>query len=151
MTEVTGKTNAKNDINVVPMIDIMLVLLIIFMIVTPLIAAGFQATMPWGKNLDNRPDEDGDIVLGIDREGAYYLDPGSGQTGVVPEGTLEQSLRAIYDNRTKDKIIFLKAHSGLEYSHIQDAIEIARLAGVRVLAAITEERRVLPGEARGGR
>lgn len=151
MTEVSAQTSAKKDINVVPMIDVMLVLLIIFMIVTPLIAAGFQATMPWGKNLESRPEEDGDIVLGIDQDGRYYLDPGSGSTGIVPEGTLEQTLRAIYDRRTKDKIIFLKAHSELEYSHIQDAIEIARLAGVRVLAAITEERRVLRGEERGGR
>ena len=151
MAEVSGQTKANKDINVVPMIDVMLVLLIIFMIVTPIISAGFQATMPWGKNLESRPEEDGDIVLGIDRDGRYYLDPGSGKIGSVPEGTLEQQLRAIYDNRTKDKIIFLKAHSGLEYSYIQDAIETARLAGVRVLAAITEERRVLPGEARGGR
>lgn len=150
MAEVSGGTNAKKDPNVVPMIDVMLVLLIIFMIVTPIISAGFQATMPWGKNLEDRPEEDNDIVLGIDRNGAYFLDPGTGKIGAVPEGTLEQQLRAIYDNRTKDKIMFLKAHNELEYSHIQDAIEIARRAGVRVLAAITEERRVLPGQARGG-
>jgi len=150
MAEVSAKTKAKNDINVVPMIDIMLVLLIIFMIVTPIISAGMQATMPWGKNLEDRPEEDGDIVLGIDRNGAYFLDLGTGTIGTVPEGTLEQQLRAIYDNRTKDKIMFLKAHNDLEYSHIQDAIETARRAGVRVLAAITEERRVLPGRAGEG-
>ena len=48
----SGETSVKSSPNVVPMIDIMLVLLIIFMIVTPLIAAGFKATMPKGKNLD---------------------------------------------------------------------------------------------------
>ena len=52
-----GKVNA--DINVTPMIDVMLVLLIIFMIVTPLIAAGFQATLPKGKHLDPSPEEEG--------------------------------------------------------------------------------------------
>ncbi len=51
-----GQTSVKSEPNVVPMIDIMLVLLIIFMIVTPLIAAGFKATLPKGKNLDPRPE-----------------------------------------------------------------------------------------------
>lgn len=146
--EVSAKTQAKNEPNVVPMIDIMLVLLIIFMIVTPIISAGFQATMPYAKEIENRPEEDGDIILGIDTRGQYYLDPGNKQIGVVPEGALESMLRAIYDARTKDKILYLRAHSDLEYGTIQDAVEICRKAGVRVLATIAEERRVLPGQAR---
>ncbi len=153
--EVSAKTKVKNEPNVVPMIDIMLVLLIIFMIVTPIISAGFQATMPYAKEIENRPEEDGDIILGIDTRGQYFLDPGTKQIGVVPEGQLETMLRAIYDARTKDKILYLRAHSDLEYGTIQDAVEICRKAGVRVLATIAEERRVLPGQARasveGGR
>ena len=146
--EVTAKTRVKNEPNVVPMIDIMLVLLIIFMIVTPIISAGFQATMPYAKEIENRPEEDGDIILGIDTRGQYFLDPGTKQIGVVPEGQLETMLRAIYDARTKDKILYLRAHNDLDYGTIQDAVEICRKAGVRVLATIAEERRVLPGQAR---
>ena len=56
-----GQTSVKSEPNVVPMIDIMLVLLIIFMIVTPLIAAGFKATLPKGKNLDPRPEGDNEV------------------------------------------------------------------------------------------
>jgi len=146
--EVSAKTQVKNEPNVVPMIDIMLVLLIIFMIVTPIISAGFQATMPYAKEIENRPEEDGDIILGIDTRGQYFLDPGTKQIGVVPEGQLETMLRAIYDARTKDKILYLRAHNDLDYGTIQDAVEICRKAGVRVLATIAEERRVLPGQAR---
>jgi biopolymer transport protein ExbD len=62
------------DINVTPMIDVMLVLLIIFMIVTPAITAGFQATLPRAKNPDSREEAEGEIRLGIDREGKFYLD-----------------------------------------------------------------------------
>jgi biopolymer transport protein TolR len=51
-----GKGRVNAEINVTPMIDVMLVLLIIFMIVTPLLAAGFQATMPKGKHLDKDPE-----------------------------------------------------------------------------------------------
>ena len=53
-----GRTSVKSEPNVVPMIDIMLVLMIIFMIVTPLIAAGFRAQLPKAKNLDASPEKD---------------------------------------------------------------------------------------------
>ena len=115
------------------MIDIMLVLLIIFMIVTPLIAAGFQATMPRGSNLDPRPEQEGEVVLGIDVNGDYYLD---GQR--VQEGGLEDILRSIYTAREEDKILFFKADQSLRFQKIEEAVEIARRAGVRVMAAITE-------------
>ncbi|HET8650753.1 MAG TPA: biopolymer transporter ExbD, partial [Gemmatimonadales bacterium] len=60
-----GQTSVKSEPNVVPMIDIMLVLLIIFMIVTPLSAAGFKATLPTAHNLLSDPEGDNEIVLGI--------------------------------------------------------------------------------------
>ena len=72
----TGSAGAgcrQGGINVTPMIDVMLVLLIIFMIVTPLIAAGFKATLPKGKNLDPRPEGENEVVLGIDAGGQYFL------------------------------------------------------------------------------
>ncbi len=135
------RTSVKSQPNVVPMIDIMLVLLIIFMIVTPVISAGFQAQMPLARNADARPDESEDIILGIDNEGNYYLDPGTGKIGRVGQGQLEDLLRQLYENRTKDKILYFKGDKELEFGKIQDAIEIARRAGVRVLAAITEQKK----------
>lgn len=126
-----GKVNA--DINVTPMIDVMLVLLIIFMIVTPLIASGFQATMPKGKNLDPRPEEDTDIVLGIDHAGRYFLN-----MKPVDAAVLEDYLRSTFAARESDKILYFKADNQLPYAKVEDAIEIARKAGVAVMAAVTE-------------
>src|SRR5690348_17929325 len=117
------------------MIDVMLVLLIIFMIVTPLIAAGFKATLPKGKNLDPRPEGDNEGVLGIDEFGRYFL---NGRP--LPNGTLEDQLRSIYASRTEDKILYFKADNKLKYSKIQEAVETARRSGVRVMAAITEPK-----------
>src|SRR6478609_12194171 len=128
-----GQTAVRSSPNVVPMIDIMLVLLIIFMIVTPLIAAGFKATLPKGKNLDPRPEGDNEIVLGIDQAGRYFL---NGRP--LPSGTLEDQLRSLYAARTEDKILYFKADNQLKYGKIQEAVETARRAGVRVMAAITE-------------
>jgi biopolymer transport protein TolR len=130
-----GQTSVKSEPNVVPMIDIMLVLLIIFMIVTPLIAAGFKATLPKGKNLDPRPEGENEVVLGIDQAGNYFLD---GRP--LPAGTLEDQLRSRFANRTEDKILYFKADNQLKYSKVQEAVETARKAGVRVMAAITEPR-----------
>jgi biopolymer transport protein TolR len=128
-----GQTSVKSEPNVVPMIDIMLVLLIIFMIVTPLLAAGFKATLPKGKNLDARPEGENEVVLGIDESGRYFLN-GRG----VPEGTLEDQLRSIFSARTEDKILYFKADNQLKYGRIQEAVESARKSGVRVMASITE-------------
>jgi biopolymer transport protein TolR len=129
----TGQTAVKSEPNVVPMIDIMLVLLIIFMIVTPLIAAGFKATLPKGKNLDPRPEGDNEVVLGIDESGRYFLDGRA-----IPDAALEDQLRAMFAARTEDKILYFKADNQLKYGKIQEAVETARRSGVRVMAAITE-------------
>src|SRR5918995_5744546 len=95
-----GRTSVKSEPNVVPMIDIMLVLLIIFMIVTPLIAAGFKATLPKGANLDARPEGDNEVMLGIDAGGNYFL---NGRP--IPQASVEDQLRSIFASRTEDKIL----------------------------------------------
>ncbi len=128
-----GQTSVKSEPNVVPMIDIMLVLLIIFMIVTPLIAAGFKATLPKGKNLDPRPEGDNEVILGIDEAGRYFLNQRP-----IADGALEDQLRSVFASRTEDKILYFKADNQLKYGKVQEAVETARRAGVRVMAAITE-------------
>ncbi|HEX9580622.1 MAG TPA: biopolymer transporter ExbD [Gemmatimonadales bacterium] len=155
-----GDEGVKHEPNVVPMIDIMLVLLIIFMIVTPIISAGFQAKMPQGKNIMSQVEESGDVVLGVDQDGSYFLDPGSGtinplcplrSTGCDQDARLTDALKRVYENRTTDKILYFKADQNLPYAQVETAIQIARTAGVRVLAAITEEQRPESGRVFGRR
>ncbi len=131
----SGRAAVNADINVTPMADVMLVLLIIFMITAPLIASGFVAEMPQGINLIKAPEEDADIILGIDREGNYFLN-----TAPVPKDEVQARLTAIYATRTSDKILYLKADQSLKMEKIQDAVSLARAAGVRVIAAVTEQR-----------
>ena len=131
----TGGGGVKAEPNVTPMIDVMLVLLIIFMIVVPQINAGFKAEPPQGINLKKHPEEDTDVVLGIDNAGRYYVD----RKPVRPED-LETYLKNIYDKRDTDKIIYVKAHKGLEYAKVLDALDIAARAGVRMTGMITEQQ-----------
>ncbi|HWA16472.1 MAG TPA: biopolymer transporter ExbD [Gemmatimonadales bacterium] len=131
-----GKSAVKGEPNVVPMIDIMLVLLIIFMIVTPLIASGFKATMPKGKNLDARPEGENEIILGIDAGGQYFLNG----KGPVDPVVLEEQLTSMYAARPEDKILYFKADNNLKFGRVQEAVELARRSGARVMAAITEPK-----------
>ena len=135
-----GSVNA--NINVTPMIDVMLVLLIIFMIITPLVAAGFQATLPIAQNTIESKEEDDEIILGIDVQGNFFLD------GLpVPKDQIENQLKALYVDREKDKILYFKAHQALKYAKIQEAVEIGRRSGARVLVAIMDRK---PGPIIGG-
>ena len=146
----SSKGGVTSEINVTPMIDVMLVLLIIFMIVTPLIAAGFQATLPKGdpEHLTKDPEKEScdfgpgklpapgcEVILGIDQSGAYFL-----QGRPVEEAKLEEALTAIFSAREEDKVLYLKADNKLKYGRVQQAVEMARTAGVRVIAAVTEAK-----------
>ncbi|HYK11197.1 MAG TPA: biopolymer transporter ExbD [Gemmatimonadales bacterium] len=147
-----GGSSVKADINVTPMIDVMLVLLIIFMIVTPAIAAGFQAQIPRASHAAKRPEDNGEIRLGIDKNGKFFLDmvdQSGTYTGMKPvpdDATLQNILNNVYAGRSSDKILFLKSDANVPFSRIQQAIEIGRKAGVRVIDAIAEQTRGLKPE-----
>ena len=117
------------------MIDVMLVLLIIFMIVTPLIAAGFKATLPQGQ-------EPRSEARRRQRGGPGHR-PGR---QLLPERAADCRTDAgrpapgIFAARTEDKILYFKADNQLKYAKVQEAVETARRAGVRVMAAITEPK-----------
>ncbi len=117
------------------MADVMLVLLIIFMITAPLIAAGFEATMPQGINLIKAEEQPDDVVLGIDKQDSFYLN-----TKPILHTSVTAALRELYQNRTTDKILYLKADKTLKMKEIQDAIKMARDAGVAVIAAVVDQR-----------
>jgi biopolymer transport protein TolR len=129
----------KAEPNVVPMIDVMLVLLIIFMVVTPAISSGFTATPPSGINLKAHPEADEDQVLGIDKYGNYYLNKQP-----LKNEDLAAALQGIYSVRTIDQILYIKADKELEYGRILDAMDIASKNGVRMVGAISDQQ---PGTA----
>jgi biopolymer transport protein ExbD len=130
-----GGQGVASEPNVTPMIDVMLVLLIIFMLVVPAIAAGFQAVPPQGQNLKSHPEEDEDQVLGIDAQGQYFLNKRP-----IRNETLAEQVKRIYDARTVDKVMYVKADRNLAYEKVLDAIDIAAHNGVRVTGMITDQQ-----------
>ena len=138
-----GQVNA--NINVTPMIDVMLVLLIIFMIVTPALMAGFKATMPSASNVDRAEEKPDEVTLGLDEAGNYYVNK-------VPmtKEQAEAQLTSVYATQhTGDKILIFKADVNLKYAKVQEAIEVGRRSGARLLLAIAERTGGLMGDDKG--
>lgn len=137
-----------SDINVTPMVDVMLVLLIIFMVVTPMLMAGFNAQPPQAVNIKDHPEDANlDQVLGIDKSGNYYLNKKP-----IRYQDIGPTIKRIYDARTEDKIMYLKADKDLDYSKVMDALDIAGKNGVRMTALISDQRAgtisTIPGDTK---
>jgi biopolymer transport protein ExbD len=105
------------------------------MVVTPALLAGFNAVPPQGVNLKDHPEVEGDQVLGIDAAGIYYLNKRP-----IQKDDLPQALKTIYEARTEDKILYVKAHKDIEYSQVIDALDVASKNGVRVVGMISDQR-----------
>ena len=129
----SGASNVKSEPNVVPMIDVMLVLLIIFMVVLPALTSGFTANPPQGINLKSHPEEDTDQVLGIDRDGNYYINKRP-----IAFDSIGPILKEIYSKRD-DYVLYVKADKDLPYSKVIDAMDIASKNGVRVVGAVSDQ------------
>ena len=134
-----GGGGVKAEPNVTPLVDVMLVLLIIFMVIIPTLTSGLNAAPPQGINLKKHPEEEGDQLLGIARDGQYYLNKQP-----IRNETLFDRLKSIYDVRTVDKILYIKAHKDLDYGIVLNAMDIAAHNGVRVTAMISDQT---PGTA----
>ena len=122
------------DINVTPMIDVMLVLLIIFMVVTPALA-GYTAVLPKARTA--APEKEDRITLGIDAQGRYFIED-TPNPGPIPQEQLARRLQEVYANRPEDHVLYMKADNNVGYDKVLTAIDAAREAGVSRIGAITE-------------
>src|SRR5512142_2517154 len=123
-------TNVMGDINVTPMVDVMLVLLIIFMVVTPAITAGFTAKLPQGAHLKQRETKEDRTVLGISGNGDIYLNKkvvpschqaersGAGKTAC--EQQLLVLLSQDYAKHPQDHVLFLRADQNTPVQDVMD-------------------------------
>jgi len=125
--------SVSSDINVTPLVDVMLVLLIIFMVVTPALLQGFQAVLPTGDNLLERPEEESRVVVGIDVDGNWYFNKRP-----ISRDNMFVALQTSFIERPEDKVLYLKADAGLPYQAVLEMMDIGRDAGARVLAAVSE-------------
>ena len=123
----------RSEPNVVPLCDVLLVLLIIFMVVTPLVHKGVDVRLPDALNTINMP-ENPEVVLAIKKDGTMYVNQDQ-----ATEETLETLLEDAFMTTTEKKL-YLRADQDLEYGKIVDIIDILKNAGVEIVGIITEKK-----------
>ena len=129
-------SKVNSNINVTPMVDVMLVLLIIFMVITPMLQNKVQIDMAQVTNPDSMPDADKDdaIVVAVTRDGRVFL----GQNLVDPT-QLGSLVRDKLENKT-DKTIYVRADARAQYKAVEDAIDDVRTAGVEEIGLLTQKK-----------
>jgi biopolymer transport protein ExbD len=123
------------DINVTPMVDVMLVMLIIFMVITPMLSKGVSVDLVQTKNPIpmQAADKSDAIVCAVTRDGKTYLNT----TQLQPED-LPQKVKDLLSNRI-DKTVFVKADSRAKYERVVDVVDNLRAAGVDNVGLLTEQ------------
>ena len=135
-----AKGGVKSDINVTPLVDVMLVLLIIMMIIAPMLQKGVDVKLPTASNTVDKPETQDQTVVAIAADKSFYLN-----AKFVPE--YELAMRIEEAIKTKiEKIVLIKADEGVDYSAIMAAMDQLRQAGIEDIGLITE-RKNAPGAA----
>ena len=132
-----NKGGAIADINVTPMADIMIVLLIIFMVITPMLQKGVDVKLPTAGNTKERKDEQKTITVAIKKDTTTFLGGTSmtNQLDLVPQ--VKERLEDLPEGQ---KIVYLKADQELEYGEVMKVMDLLREAGVEEIALIAEAR-----------
>ena len=123
----------QSDINVTPMIDVLLVLLIIFMITQPLSRMALDVQVPPPEETATTKAPPSQIVLELGDDGSYAI---NGQP--VPRDQLDTQIHAIYDQRPA-KLLFIKAAPNRIYQEVVEAMDVARGAGVQIIGFTPQE------------
>jgi biopolymer transport protein TolR len=132
-----SKGGAMSDINVTPMADIMIVLLIIFMVITPMLQKGVDVRLPVANNTKEKKDEPKTIIVAVKKDLKTFLN------GVAVQNQADlttQVKERLEDLAEGSRIVYLKADEGLPYSEVMKVMDLVRAAGVEEVALIAEKK-----------
>jgi biopolymer transport protein TolR len=138
--------NVSSNINVTPMVDVMLVLLIIFMVITPMLNKKVNVDMAQVENPTAMPDADKEdaIVVAITRDGSVFL--GQNKTSIAELGPAVQAKLADKPGKT----VYFRADARSQYRAVEDAIDAVRTAGVEEVGLLTDRKEGAGGAGGAG-
>jgi len=139
-----AKGGVKSDINVTPLVDVMLVLLIIMMLVAPLLQQGVSVKLPTATNYVDKPEVSGQTVVAIAPDKSVYLNA----KPLRPEEELGVKVRDLLEGKN-EKIVLIKADEAVDYSAVMGAMDELRKAGIEDIGLIIDRKR-MPGQVLGG-
>ncbi len=129
-----------SDINVTPLVDVVLVLLIIFMVVTPMLQKGIPVNLPVTEDPDQTPDTEKQLQISVKADGSVYIGP-----NVVRSDQVESSLKAVQE-RTPDREIAVKGDRLVKYGAVLDVLKACRDVGFNDVGLVAQPKKS-PGEA----
>jgi biopolymer transport protein TolR len=127
-----GGLNA--DINVTPLVDVMLVLLIIMMLIAPMLQKGVPVTLPLADNTVQKPETQDQTVLAVDRNDKFYVN-----SIEVDRGTMADRVKAALEDKT-ERIVLIKADQDASYSAVMAAMDDLRKVGIEDIGLITDPK-----------
>jgi len=132
--DVGAKGGVKSDINVTPLVDVMLVLLIIMMIVAPLLQTGADVKLPLAANTTEKPQTQAQTVVAVDKNDQFFVN-----SLPVRKEELRQRVDEILEAR-KERIILISADKDARYSAVMDAMDELRASGIEDMGLITDPK-----------
>ena len=143
--QVGEKSGAMNsEINITPLADVMLVLLIIVMLIAPLLQKGVDVTLPEAGNTTDKPENDSQTVLAVTADGRFYVD--SVQT---TEQELLTTVQSVLE-RKFEQIVLIKADQDAQYADVMAVLDRLQRAGIEDIGLITERKVGGGGASAGG-
>ncbi len=134
-----AKGGLKSDINVTPLVDVMLVLLIIMMLIAPMLHQGVPVNLPLADNTEDKPETQEQTVLHIDAGNRFYVN------GIeYSRNEVADRVQAILENRS-ERIVLIKGDQDASYSAIMAAMDNLRKVGIEDIGLITERKTPLEG------
>ncbi|HYC91478.1 MAG TPA: biopolymer transporter ExbD [Thermoanaerobaculia bacterium] len=130
-----------SDINVTPLVDVCLVLLIIFMVVTPMLQKGVPVNLPVTEAPEKTPDTEKQLQISVKSDGSVYLGP-----NVIRKDQVETSLKEIFE-RTPDREIAVKGDRLVKYGDVLDVLKACREVGFNDVGLIAEPKKNIQGGA----
>jgi biopolymer transport protein TolR len=139
-----AKGGPKSDINVTPLVDVMLVLLIIMMLIAPMLQKGVPVTLPVADNTVDKPETQNQTVVAVDSKNKFYVD------GIqVERSMMADRVKTKLEDKT-ERIVLIKGDQDASYSSIMAAMDDLRKVGIEDIGLITE-RKTKPGATAGGK
>lgn len=145
------KRRLMGEINVVPYIDVMLVLLIIFMVTAPLLTQGVQVELPkvGGEPVTGDTPQDEPMVLSVDAQGRYYLNVGADPDQPIDEATVLARAAAMLQRRP-GTLVLVKADGGVAYDRVVQGMVLLQKAGAPSVSLVTDIEERMPARLEQG-
>lgn len=129
-----GRQDMKSDINVTPLVDVCLVLLIIFMVVTPLLQKGKPVALPQTERPDKKPESPNEMIISVQADKTIFID-----TKWYPDKDFAAKMKELGE-RSTNKDILVKADKNLNYGDVKNVMKMIKDGGFEKVGLITEKK-----------